>query len=171
MFGCDGAVTCCGSIQHRCSGGPVTARTATTLAWNSRSPLRLVVRVGRRRLRGRRKRVVAAAADTANRRDAVVETHRRERRVLPGPQHDATAAEFRIVADLPASALDDDGRGAVVESCAVQIVDRLVDDERPPVEAILRIQGGLAGRGARDQRGGENSENVGFIGFLRWTVT
>ena len=44
-------------------------------------------------------------ADLAQRRHAVVQAHRAERRIVAGPQRDALSAEVRVGAQLPRAAL------------------------------------------------------------------
>ena len=63
-------------------------------------------------LRSSRQRRVAASVDlgvgghSTCRRDAVVQSHRGQRRIVARTQHHTVAAELRVLADLPARALD-----------------------------------------------------------------
>src|SRR5688500_2821476 len=88
-----------------------------------------VLRVVRVRLRrGRRRRdVLRLAARPADRRHAIVETHRAEVRILAGLQHHAAAAEVRVLAHFPAPALHDGRRRAIVVFGAVEVGNGAVD--------------------------------------------
>jgi hypothetical protein len=135
-LGCDGSTTCWRSTQQRCSGGPTTARTYDTGTSNSFSS-------GRHRYSyagaggGRRRHHVRilVTADLPHRRHTVVHVVLPERRVVARLQHDAAAAKARILADLPATALDDGRRRAIVETERREIRRRLADHERASAKA------------------------------------
>ncbi len=104
--------------------------------------------------RGRRHRQVRilVAADLPHRRDAVVHVVLPERRVVARLQHDAAAAKARILADLPATALDDGRRRAIVETERRKIRRRLADHERASAKALGVVKGDLRGSLSCDHR-------------------
>ena len=93
------------------------------------------IRCGNRRRR--RVGVCRLSLQTADRGDAVVHSHRGQRRILPGAQRYATPLEILVLARLPLPALNHQRRRAVVEPIAGQIVDGAVGRKDRAAQSLL----------------------------------
>ncbi len=156
--------------DHRRRRAVVEARAAQVADVRrraERAAAEAVALVERDLARQRRRRPLAVgdravAACLAGRRDAVVEAHRAQRRIVAGTQHEAVAAEARVVADLPGAAGDHHRRGAVVEADALEVVDRVAHGDLAPRVVVVLVEGDVrerhagAGEGDGAQRGLED---------------
>src|SRR5438477_4870923 len=101
----------------------------------------------------RRRGVVArVAVDRPHRGNASVHTHPRERFIPSGVQNHAATRELRVLAHLPASAVNDRGRSAIVESEALEIPNCFVGSKTATPKSFAFIKSDL-----RCSLGGENN--------------
>src|SRR4029079_4169255 len=96
--------------------------------------------VRRRCHRLRLVRRLAVACDRAHRRNAIVEAHLAQRLVAAAAQDHAATLEAHVIADFPATAVDDDRRGAIVETEPVEVAHPLVRRERPAAESFAFVE-------------------------------
>src|ERR1700730_14241201 len=106
----------------------------------------LTIFVGRRCERWGHFVLVRHPIDRPHRGNSGVHAHPAKRIVTSRPQDRAAPFESRVLAYFPASAIDDCGSRAVIESGRLEVPDRLVDPEGAAAEALAFIKCDLCRR-------------------------
>src|SRR4029079_8577500 len=89
------------------------------------------------------------------RRDAVVQSQGVQGIVVAAAQDHAASTEPRVVANFPATTIDDDRRSTVVGADALEVVDGSVECHGTAAKSFTLVKGDRRDRLGASERGGD----------------